>query len=108
MLVPAMIQAQSSAASATLQGAVRDAKARPVAGATVYLQVKDGGQTLSAPADAAGNYRFSGLREGVYMLRVEVQGFGQATFGPCVSWAEGSEETRPDAGQAGGSAGVFR
>ena len=42
MLMPAMIQAQSSSASATLQGAVRDSKARPVAGATVYLQVKDG------------------------------------------------------------------
>ena len=84
MLMPAMIQAQSSAASATLQGALRDSKARPVAGATVYLQVKDGAQTLSAPSDAAGNYRFSGLREGVYMLRVEAQGFGQSTFGPCV------------------------
>ena len=84
MLMPAMIQAQSSAASATLQGAVRDSKARPVAGATVYLQVKDGAETVSAPSDAAGNYRFSGLREGVYMLRVEAQGFGQSTFGPCV------------------------
>ena len=84
ILVPAMIQAQSSAGSATLQGAVRDAKARPVAGATVYLQVKDGGQTLSAPSDAAGNYRFSGLREGVYMLRVEARGYGKSTFGPCV------------------------
>jgi tetratricopeptide (TPR) repeat protein len=84
MLMPAMIQAQSSSASATLQGAVRDSKARPVAGATVYLQVKDGAQTLSAPSDAAGSYRFSGLREGVYMLRVEAQGFGQSTFGPCV------------------------
>ena len=84
MLMPAMIQAQSSSASATLQGAVRDSKARPVAGATVYLQVKDGAETVSAHSDAAGNYRFSGLREGVYMLRVEAQGYGQSTFGPCV------------------------
>ena len=84
MLMPAMIQAQSSAASAILQGAVRDSKARPVAGATVYLQVKDGAETVSAHSDAAGAYSFSGLREGVYMLRVEAQGFGQSTFGPCV------------------------
>jgi tetratricopeptide (TPR) repeat protein len=84
MLMPAMIQAQSSSASATLQGAVRDSKARPVAGATVYLQVKDGAETVSAHSDAAGDYRFSGLREGVYMLRVEAQGHGQSTFGPCV------------------------
>jgi len=84
MLMPAMIQAQGSSASATLQGAVRDSKARPVAGATVYLQVKDGAETVSARSDAAGNYRFSGLRGGVYMLRVEAQGHGQSTFGPCV------------------------
>jgi len=84
MLIPAMIQAQSSSASATLQGAVRDSKARPVAGATVYLQVKDGAETVSTHSDAAGNYRFAGLREGVYMLRVEAQGHGQSTFGPCV------------------------
>jgi tetratricopeptide (TPR) repeat protein len=84
MLIPAMIQAQSSSASATLQGAVRDSKARPVAGATVYLQVRDGAETVSAHSDAAGNYRFAGLHEGVYMLRVEAQGHGQSTFGPCV------------------------
>ncbi len=84
MFMPAMIQAQSSPASSTLQGAVRDSKARPVAGATVFLQVKDGAETVSVHADAAGAYRFSGLREGVYMLRVEAQGFGQSTFGPCV------------------------
>ena len=84
MLIPAMIQAQSSSASATLQGAVRDSKARPVAGATVDLQVKDGAETVSTHSDAAGNYRFAGLREGVYMLRVEAQGHGQSTFGPCV------------------------
>jgi tetratricopeptide (TPR) repeat protein len=84
MLMPAMIQAQSSSASATLQGAVRDSKARPVAGATVYLQERDGAETVSAHSDAAGNYRFAGLHEGVYMLRVEAQGHGQSTFGPCV------------------------
>ena len=99
--------AQSSSASATLQGAVRDAKARPVAGATVYLQVKDGGQTLSAPSDAAGNYRFSGLREGVYMLRVEAQGYGQSTFGPCVLGPKEAKQLDLTL-EAGGSAGVFR
>ena len=91
MLMPAMIQAQSSAASATLQGAVRDSKARPVAGATVYLQLKDGAESVSAHSDAAGNYRFSGLREGIYSLRVEAAGFGQSTFGPCVI---GSKESK--------------
>ncbi len=70
--------------SASLDGSVRDATGRPVAGATVYLQVKDGTQTLSAHADAAGRYRFAGLAEGIYMLRVEMAGYGRATIGPCV------------------------
>ncbi len=63
---------------------MRDATGRPVAGATVYLQVKDGTQTLSARTDAAGSYRFSGLEEGIYMLRVEMAGFSRTAFGPCV------------------------
>jgi tetratricopeptide (TPR) repeat protein len=70
--------------SATLEGLVRDSSGRPLAGAAVYLQVKDGVQTLSAHSDAAGSYRFSGLAEGIYMLRVEMAGFSQATIGPCV------------------------
>jgi len=70
--------------SATLEGWVRDATGRPVAGATVYLQVKDGTQSLSVRADAAGSYRFSGLAEGIYMLRVETAGYGPAAIGPCV------------------------
>jgi tetratricopeptide (TPR) repeat protein len=53
-------------------------------GATVYLQVKDDTQTLSAHADANGIYRFSGLREGIYMLRVEMAGYIEATVGPCI------------------------
>jgi tetratricopeptide (TPR) repeat protein len=70
--------------SATLQGSVRDSTGRPVVGATVYLQVKDDTQTLSAHADANGSYRFSGLRKGIYMLRVEMAGYIEATVGPCI------------------------
>ncbi len=84
MLMPAMIQAQSSSASATLQGAVRDSKAHPVTGATVYLQVKDGSETLTARSDVAGSYHFSGLRAGIYTLRVEATGYSRASFGSCV------------------------
>jgi tetratricopeptide (TPR) repeat protein len=75
---------QNPSDSATLQGAVRDSTGRPVVGATVYLQAKDGTQTLSVHADATGSYRFSGLHEGIYMLRVEMAGYSQATIGPCV------------------------
>ena len=72
-------QSQASADSAALQGSVRDSEGRPVAGATVYLQMKDGTQTLLAHADETGSYRFSGLRQGIYMLRVEMAGYSPAT-----------------------------
>ena len=63
---------------------MRDSDGHPVAGATVYLQVKDGTQTLLAHADETGSYRFSGLHEGIYMLRVEAAGYSAATVGPCI------------------------
>jgi tetratricopeptide (TPR) repeat protein len=63
---------------------VRDSRGRPVAAATVYLQVKSGTQTLTARTDSEGTYRFSALGEGVYTLRAEMAGYGEATFGPCV------------------------
>ena len=57
----------------------------------VYLQVKDGTQTLLAHADETGSYSFSGLREGIYMLRAEVAGYSAATVGPCVLAAKESK-----------------
>jgi tetratricopeptide (TPR) repeat protein len=77
-------QSQASANSATLEGSVRDSSGRPVAGAAIYLQVKDGPQTLSAHSDATGIYRFSGLRAGIYVLRVEKTGYAQVAISPCV------------------------
>src|SRR5882762_5315023 len=77
LCVPCMIrgQSQASADSATLQGSVRDSSGHPVAGATVYLQLKDGTQSLLAHSDQTGSYRFSGLREGIYRLRAEMAGY---------------------------------
>ena len=77
-------QSQAAADSATLEGSVRDSGGRPVVGAAVYLQVKDGAQTLSARSDAAGSYRFFGLREGIYLLLAEKTGYTQIAIGPCV------------------------
>jgi tetratricopeptide (TPR) repeat protein len=76
-------QDQSSSNTATLKGSVRDSAGHPVAGAPVYLQIKDGGQARSLRTDTAGKYDFSGIRDGIYMLRVEMNGFTPATFGPC-------------------------
>jgi tetratricopeptide (TPR) repeat protein len=55
-----------------------------VAGATLHLQPKDGPQALSSRSDATGSYRFSRLREGTYVLRVEKTGYSQVTISPCV------------------------
>jgi tetratricopeptide (TPR) repeat protein len=76
-------QDQGSSNTSTLQGSVRDLAGHPVAGATVYLQTKDGSQARSVNADSSGKYFFSGIRDGMYMLRVESGGFSPATFGPC-------------------------
>jgi tetratricopeptide (TPR) repeat protein len=86
LLAPLVTQGQTpkAADSATLQGSVRDSKGRPVAAATVSLQGNDGRQILSVHSDPTGSYRFAGLGQGTYRLRVESAGFSAATFGPCV------------------------
>ena len=87
LLTSLPIQAQSgrdSADSAALSGSVRDATGHLVAGALVYLQLKGGTQTLSVHADAAGSYRFAALREGIYMLRAEMEAYSSTEAGPCV------------------------
>jgi tetratricopeptide (TPR) repeat protein len=87
------VQAQSreQADSATVQGSVRDSEGRPVAAATVYLQKKTETQTLTTLTDSQGNYRFSALDEGVYMVRVEMSGYSDVTFGPS---ALGAKQTK--------------
>ena len=63
----------------TLQGSVFDSRGRPIAGATVYIQLKGETQTLTTITDSTGNYRFPGLRAGVYTLRAEMSGYENAT-----------------------------
>lgn len=77
-------QSQNAEGSATLQGAVRDPRGRPVADATVNLQGKTGEHPLTAHTDSAGNYRFLALREDTYTLRAESSGYGGAASGPFV------------------------
>src|SRR2546430_7693401 len=77
-------QSTSRKGSATLQGSVRDSRARPVAAAIVHLQVEGGSQPLTAHTDSAGTYRFSALRHGEYVVRAELVGYGEATFGSFV------------------------
>lgn len=66
-----------------VKGFVRDSSGRPVAGAPVSLQAKDA-PPLAAVTDSAGAYRFPAVRQGVYSLRVEMPGYGAASFSPIV------------------------
>jgi tetratricopeptide (TPR) repeat protein len=88
---PSLIQGQSTqgqseapAGSASLQGSVRDSGGHALAAATVHLQVDNTRKTLTAQTNSEGIYRFSALGEGVYTLRAEMAGYGEAIFGPCV------------------------
>jgi tetratricopeptide (TPR) repeat protein len=105
-------QTQDAAGSATVQGSVQDSRGRPVAAATVYL--KNGDQTLTTRTDSTGAYIFPALGEGVYSVRAEMAGFGEATFGPCVLEAKESKtidlklESARDSSHQGGSPGTAR
>jgi tetratricopeptide (TPR) repeat protein len=83
---------QAPPEAATLQGLVRDSIGHPVVGATVYLQLTDSPQTQVARSDQTGSYRFAGLGEGIYLLRVEMAGYKQATIGPCTLTSKESKK----------------
>ena len=66
--------------SVTLRGTIRDAQGHVQASASVSLQPKDGRQAVTMLTDQQGNYIFSGLHEGVYSLRAEMSGYGEAAI----------------------------
>ena len=68
-------QADSSgvSASATIHGRVLNSAGHPVAGATVQLQQGDA-LGSEAVVDARGEYKFSGLAAGIYVLTAEKAG----------------------------------
>ena len=70
---------------------MRDPQGRPIAGATVCLLAKGAKEILKARTDSGGAYRFSALHEGVYTLRAEMAGNGEATFGPFALELKGSK-----------------
>lgn len=66
------------AATATLQGVVRNSAGHPVAGATVSLHAKDA-QILTAHTDSTGAYFFHALHQGSYVVQAELAGYESAT-----------------------------
>jgi len=74
--------------AATLEGTVRDAQGHPLAAATVSLQPKPAGISVTGHTDPAGRYRFTGLAAGAYLLSAQSGGSGEAAAPP-VSIAAG-------------------
>ncbi len=85
----ALAQSQDVARNATLgtvQGYVRDSGGRPMANATVFIQLAAGAGTPPAQiktthTDSAGAYRFAALPEGSYILRAEMSGYNRTIVG---------------------------
>jgi tetratricopeptide (TPR) repeat protein len=73
-LFPLRLHSQEREKSASLRGAVRDSQGKTVAGATVRLQCKDS-QAQMVHTDSQGNYNFSAISSGVYVLRAEMAGY---------------------------------
>ena len=73
--LPLWLHAQQSGESASLRGAVRDSQGKPVAGATVCLQANRSAPPQTVRTDLQGNYRFSALKGGVYLLRAKMAGY---------------------------------
>ena len=80
LFAASVLQAQPDLGA--LQGSVFDPRGRPIAGVTVYIQLKGETQTLTTITNPSGTYRFPGLRAGVYTLRAEMSGYENATHDP--------------------------
>ena len=81
---PFVARGQSSAPSeaAIIYGVVRDAHGQPVLAASVHIELQGTNQVVTVETDSHGAYRCSALHEGVYTLRAEKAGSGDAAAGP--------------------------
>lgn len=83
-LFPLSLRSQDAA---SLRGVIRDSQGKPVADATVRLQLKEGTETQTAHSDSQGNYTFGAFSGGVYVLKAEKEGYSvveisSVFFGP--------------------------
>jgi tetratricopeptide (TPR) repeat protein len=78
---------QETGKAASLRGAVRTSQGKPVAGATIRLQSSDSSPAQATHSDLQGNYSFTAVAGGVYVLRAERSGYSDTEipsvfFGP--------------------------
>jgi tetratricopeptide (TPR) repeat protein len=67
---------------ATVSGTVRDSRGTAIAGADIQLQRKDRSESIRVQTDARGGYSFTALGEGIYTLRVEMDGYSEGVQPP--------------------------
>lgn len=84
LVLVAAAQSAPSSAAATLQILVRDSQGHPLSHVTLRMEPQGDMQKLVAQTDSHGQYRFTALRHGSYMLRAELPGYAAASFGPFV------------------------
>jgi hypothetical protein len=74
--------ASAWAGPASIQGMVRDAKGKPIKGADVRIESKDGKQVFNTvKTDTQGRYISQGLQPGVYRISLVVNGAVKAAIG---------------------------
>jgi len=70
------------AGPASIQGIVKDAQGKPIKGADVRVESRDGKQLLNtAKTDAQGRYISQGLQPGLYRVSLVVKGAVKAAIG---------------------------
>ena len=74
--------ANAWAGPASIQGIVKDAQGKPIKGADVRVESRDGKQLFNtAKTDAQGRYISQGLQPGVYRVSLVVNGAVKAAIG---------------------------
>jgi tetratricopeptide (TPR) repeat protein len=100
---------QQTAGSSTLRGEVHDAQGRRVSGATLHLQNESGAALQTARTDENGRFSFSALDQGVYALRAQMSGYGEAILSSIfvapqetktIDLTLGAEKSQPHASSA--------
>ncbi len=98
------------AATSAIQGVVTDAKGKPIKGADVRIEARNGGKLVkTVKTDANGRYVSDGLAAGVYRVTLIVNGTVKASISDAKTKAAGPTQLNFDlkstsASQASGSA----
>ena len=76
LLTPAALaQEAAQREGAQIEGIVRDAVGKPVAGASVRLLEESGSSSVESQTNAEGIFSFRAVRAGTYSVKLEKSGF---------------------------------